>query len=276
MTTALLEQARSSLDAKARSVTDPRVTVGDRIVLVELTHPDHGRLAGVAHRPEGRRPGAWPTSGADLAALSTAAEPLSRAVGIATLNALSEPAMDWQEGDPMATLSEPGDVVATVGLFRPAFVTFDDVTVRVVERDPPDTIDAPPRTSVTLHSPSGCEQAFADADACFVTGSTLVYGGIGRYLAALSDAGVSPVVLIGATASHCPLPAFEAGVDIVAGACVDDLATVRTRVAAGACATDLHDTGLTKVYVTGRSHNPGVILERPGYRSDRTTGVRRS
>ena len=54
---------------------------------------------------------------------------------------------------------------------------------------------------------------------------------------------------VGATASHWPGPAFAAGVDVVAGARVDDPDRVRERVAAGDCGTDLHDTGVAKVYV---------------------------
>jgi hypothetical protein len=39
------------------------------------------------------------------------------------------------------------------------------------------------------------------------------------------------------------------GVDVVAGAAVDDAARARDAVRAGACGTDLHDAGVRKVYV---------------------------
>lgn len=270
----LLERVRTRLGDRAAQATDPRVTVGERVVFVALSHPDHGPLTGLAHRPPNVEPGIWPSLVTDLAGLSTAETPLSRAVGIATLNALSVPDLDWQVGDPMAALSPAVDVVATIGLFRPAFEKFDDVAVSVVERDPPATVDGPPDVTVTTHAPSACDDAFADADVCFVTGSTLVYGGIDRYLDALSAAGVSPVVLVGATASHWPTPAFEAGVDLVAGARVDDPDRVRTRVTAGDCGTDLHDHGVAKVYVAARPDLPGVTLDRTSDRNTRTPSPR--
>ncbi|WP_435348490.1 Rossmann-like domain-containing protein [Haloarchaeobius sp. HRN-SO-5] len=261
MTTDLLGRVHDRLRDPAAGATDPRVTVGDRALLVECRHPAHGRTAGLAHRPDGKPPDAWPASVAELAALSTGADdPLPRAVGIATLNALSAPDVDWRVGDPMAALSPDVDVVATVGLFRPALRKFHDVTVRVVERDPPATVDAPPGVTVTTYAPSDCAGAFADADVCFVTGSVLVYGGIDRYLAALADADVSPVVLVGATASHWPEPAFDAGVDLVAGARVTDPDGVREGVLAGDCGTDLHDDGVEKVYVTRGGEIPGLTL----------------
>jgi uncharacterized protein (DUF4213/DUF364 family) len=252
VTTQLLEAVRERLADRTERASDPRITVGDRVLLVEATDPEHGRLAGLAHRPRDGEAGsvreAQPV--ADLAARAVdGGSRLDRAVGIATLNALSAPEVGWQRGDPMAALSTAVDVVATVGLFRPAFRKFDDVTVRVVERVLPSSFDAPPGVSVETYSPDECERAFDGADVCFVTGSTLVYGGIDRYLSALAAADVSPVVLVGATASQVPDPAFVAGVDVVAGALVTDIERVRERVAAGDCGTDLHDAGVAKVYV---------------------------
>jgi uncharacterized protein (DUF4213/DUF364 family) len=234
--------------------TDPRLTVGERVLLVEFDHPEHGRLAGLAHRPDGDAARIEEESVTQLAGLATGTgTPVERAVGIATLNALSVPDIDWRTGDPMAALPEDADAVATVGLFKPAFGNFDDVHVRVVERDPPDSVETPPDVSVSIYSPGDCSAAFDGADGCFVTGSTLVYGGIGRYLSALSAAGIGPVVLIGATASHRPEPAFAAGVDIVAGARVSDVDRTRQRVAAGDCGPGLHDAGVEKVYAARSS-----------------------
>jgi hypothetical protein len=266
----LLAAVRDRLADRAATATSPRVTVGERVVLVDVTVDGDGngedggggdgegsgeRLAGVAHRPPGEPPAdGWPRSVralADLADGGSHDRLLARAVGIATLNALSAPDVDWLPGDPMAALSDEVEVVATVGLFRPAFRKFSDVSVRVVERDPPDpaTVDAPAGVTVSTTGPSGARRAFEGADVLFVTGSTLVYGGVDRYLAAAADAAVPATVLIGATASFLPEPAFEAGVDVLAGARVDDLAGVRERVVAGDCDTDLHDSGLTKGYV---------------------------
>jgi len=283
---ALLATVRDRLGDRAAAATDPRVTVGDRVVLVDCEHPGHGRVAGVAHRPAGSPPAPdWPSTVAGLAALAVDGAPdhgdrLARAVGITTLNALSAPDVDWLPGDPMAALSADVDVVATVGLFRPAFRKFDDVEVRVVERDPPAPadVDAPAGVRVTTFEPAAAERAFAGADVLFLTGSTLVYGGVDRYLAAAETAGVGLTVLIGATASFVPEPAFDAGVDLLAGARVADLAAVRERVAAGDCDTDLHDHGLEKGYVVapavveasrgGHGRLPGLTLPAEAVAND--------
>ncbi|MFC3477682.1 Rossmann-like domain-containing protein [Halobacterium litoreum] len=256
-----LARVADHLAERASEATDARVTVGERALLAELTHPESGRLAGLAHRPEGEMR-AWPTEPSELAALAAdATDPLSRAVGVAALNALSAPEMAWREGDPMASLSADVDVVATVGLFRPALRKFGAATVRVVERDPPESVEAPSGATVTTHAPGDCAAAFADADVCFLTGSALVYGGFDDYLGALETAGVSTVVLVGATASHWPEPAFERGVSVVAGARVVDPERVRERVLAGDCGTDLHDNGVQKVYVVGPEGAPGLAFD---------------
>lgn len=259
--TDLLDAVFDRLRDRAAAATDPRVTVGERVLLVEADDPagpDNGRLAGLAHRPPGDANFADWSSVARLARLATdSGNCLERAAGIATLNALSVPDVDWQTGDPMAALPTSVDVVATVGLFRPAFRKFDDVEVRVVERDPPGSVEAPAGVSVRTFRPEAASEAFDGADVCFVTGSTLIYGGIDRYLSTLAAAGVSPVVLVGATASHVPEPAFAAGVDVVAGALVTDVDRVRERVAAGDCGTDLHDAGVEKVYVADATGGDG-------------------
>jgi hypothetical protein len=265
MSDALVETVRDALADRARTADDPRVTVGDRVVLVECSHPAHGTLAGVAHRPDGAVDEVGPDADrrvVDLADEAAAAPhgSVARAVGLATLNALSAPDVAWLVGDPMAALSGDVDVVATVGLFRPAFRKFGDVAVRVVERDP-GTIDPaslPGAVPTTLFSPEEAATAFDGADVCFVTGSTLVYGGVDDYLAAAVD--VPLVVLIGATASLLPEPVFERGVDLLAGARVREPSRVRDRVVAGDCGTDLHDAGLQKVYCPATTTLPGVQL----------------
>jgi hypothetical protein len=88
----------------------------------------------------------------------------------------------------------------------------------------------------------------AGAEVVFVTGSALVYGGIEQYVSAAPDA--ATVVLIGATVSMRPEPLFDAGVDVVAGASVEDIDRVRTAVLAGACGTELHDRGVRKGFVS--------------------------
>jgi hypothetical protein len=266
VSSAILDRVATALEEPAATARNPRVTVGDGVVLVELDRPGRDRLAGLAHRPDGD-----PTSVGldvdaasvpDLADLATGGETyLGRAIGVATLNALSAPAVEWRVGDPMADLSTDVGTIGTVGLFGPALRKFDAVEVRVVERDPPGSVPAPDGVTVRLFEPDDCERAFAGVDLCFVTGSALVYGGLDRYLSVLSAAGVTPVVLVGATASHLPGPAVEAGVDVVAGVRVTDPDRVRIRVAAGDCATDLHEAGVEKVYVTGSDRLSGLGLD---------------
>jgi len=120
------------------------------------------------------------------------------------------------------------------------------VEVRVVERDPVGDVSTPPGVDVRTYRPAETAAAMAGADVVFVTGSTLVYGGTERCLAAAPED--AAVVLVGATASCVPEPLFAAGADAVAGASVDDPARVRDAVASGACGTDLHDRGVRKVY----------------------------
>jgi uncharacterized protein (DUF4213/DUF364 family) len=273
----ILDRVWAQLRGRAARASDPDVTLGRRALAVGVTDPSHGRLVGLAHRPAanspdgtdanalgeigvatdaGTTPAPSPGTSASVTTLANAATegatPLARAVGVATLNALSVPDLSWRVGDPMAAVTTDVDVVTTVGLFRPAFRKFGGVTVRVVEREPPapEAVRAPDDVTVETYEPDACVAAFTDADVCFLTGSTLVYGGIDRYLSALRKAGVAPVVLVGATASHLPDPAFEAGVDVVAGARIPQPVhdRVLARVRAGDCGTDLHDAGVEKVY----------------------------
>jgi hypothetical protein len=110
---ALLDAVFDRLRDRAVAATDPLVTVGERVLLVEVDHPDSGHLAGLAHRPPGDADLADRSSVVRLAALATdSGNRLERAAGIATLNALSVPDVDWQAGDPMAALPADVDVVA--------------------------------------------------------------------------------------------------------------------------------------------------------------------
>jgi uncharacterized protein (DUF4213/DUF364 family) len=245
-----------------------RVTVGDRVVFVELSAgadtPADAIRAGVAHRPAGDP---LPTDDRTLERLLRAVDPpagaesadkLTRALGVAAVNALSAPFLDWRVGDPMALLETDVDQITTVGLFRPAFRKFDDVTVRVIERDPIEDVPSRDGVGVETFTPEETAVAMADADVVFVTGSTFIYGGIDAYLdAAPADA---TVVVIGATASFLPEPLFDRGVDVVAGASVSDSDSVRDAVARGACGTDLHDAGLRKVY-TAATQPAGLRLD---------------
>jgi hypothetical protein len=221
-----------------------RITVGDAAVLVELSSG-----VGLAHRPPGTAPAvdgigverllAWATADADAASVR-------RALGLATLNALSVSRVAWRTGDPMALLDPAVDRVTTVGLFRPALRKFADVTVRVIEREPVGEVSAPAGVEVETFTPAETAAAMDGAEVVFLTGSAFVYGGAAAYLDAAPPS--ATLVVVGATASFLPAPLFAAGVDAVAGAAVDDPDRVRDAVRAGACGTDLHDAGVRKVY----------------------------
>jgi len=231
------------------TVAVDRLTVGERVVLVELTDGEDVS-AGVAHRPPGDPPA---TDDLDLERLLTAAaspadstDRVVRALGIAAANALSVPHIDWRTGDPMALLDADVDRITTVGLFVPAFRKFDGVEVRVIERDPVDDPPAPEGVRTETFTSEETAAAMSGADVVFVTGSAFIYGGVEPYLEAAPE--TATVVVLGATASFLPGPLFDRGVDVVAGASVADLESVRAAVADGACGTDLHDAGLRKVY----------------------------
>lgn len=244
-----LSRVVGSLRDRADASTLDRVTVGESTLLVEVSGPD-GATAGLAHRPAGPPP---TTEGLRVESLLTAVEASAtaaarpnRALGVATVNALSAPLVDWQTGDPMALVDDAVERIATVGLFAPAFRKFEDVTVRVVEREPVDDVAAPQSVAVRTYTPDEADAALADAEVVFVTGSAFVYGDVDHYLDA-APAGAT-VVVVGATASFLPGPLFDTGVDAVAGARVGDVSQARAAVERGACGTDLHDAGVEKVY----------------------------
>ncbi|WP_336022311.1 Rossmann-like domain-containing protein [Halobellus salinisoli] len=280
--TELLAAVRERLRPQATrtGASVDRITVGDRAVLVEL-RTDETTLAGLAHLPPGEPPNTANRTVESLLAGVTAdvggerttpadgnaAARSERALGTATMNALSAPLVDWRRGDPMALLSDDVGRIATVGLFTPAFRKFDDIEVRVIERERVDDVPDPAGVRVRTFTPADTASAMTGAEVVFVTGSTFIYGGIEAYLEAAPTS--ATVVVIGATASFLPEPLFAAGVDVVAGARVTDVAGVRTALREGACGTDLHDAGLTKVYVArendvARESQSGLLLgERP-------------
>lgn len=256
-TTPLLESIHRTVAERTPlvgAVVD-RVTVGDRLILVEL---DGGGAAGVAHRPDGildADPSSRPALDTAGWAFRSCDRP-RRAVGLATLNALSVGLIEWRAGDPFEALAGDVEAIATVGLFGPAFRKFGSVEVRVIEREPVDPPETPDGVSVSAYAPAEAETAMAGVDVVFVTGSSLIYGGTEAYLEAARR--VPDVVLIGATASFVPGPVFDAGATMLAGGRVTDADAIRGRVDAGECGTDLHGEGLEKVYVTRESSPSGI------------------
>ena len=274
-----LAVVRDRLRPHATEASVDRITVGERAVLVELRSEDQ-TMAGLAHLPTGEPPEtegrtvesllaeATTDVGGDDTVATEQAVLSERALGIATLNALSAPLVDWRRGDPMALLSDDVEQITTVGLFRPAFRKFEDVEVRVIERERIDHVPDPAGVRVRTFTPAAVEEAMADSEVVFITGSAFIYGGVEAYVEAAPPA--ATVVVIGATASFWPDPLFAAGVDAVAGAIVTDVADVRTALTDGACGTDLHESGLTKVYAA-RETPAGIRLDTIGGADSATT-----
>ncbi len=270
----VIERLRSRDALDDTSVAD--VTIGDAAVLVELTpSQDAGAEesirppdpAGLAYRPDGDPPDDEYRNRDPRGLLApiedaSPASSLDRAVAVATLNAVSAPFVGWRDGDPMALLDADVERVATVGLFRPAFRKFADVEVRVIERVPVDPFETSADVDVTLFPATEAAAAMAGCAVVFVTGSTLIYGGMETYLKAAPEDAI--VVVIGATASMLPDPLFDAGIDVVAGVEVTEPERVRRAVARGVCGTDLHDEGVRKGYVAPR--RPSGIRINPSGR----------
>lgn len=249
-TTAILRDTFSSL--QERGVPNPtveRIVTGDHVVLVSYTGPDGEELPGVVHAPGPPYPEIEGWTAAEVVNRAVEGDPTvqERALAVATLNALSVGHVDWASGDPMEALGPAVETVGMVGLFTPALGKFESVDIRVVERFPEDVsppADLPPGVSVDLFGPEEATTAFDDVSVIFITGSTLVYGGLGGYLRAAPDS--ATVVLIGSSSSFVPTVLFEAGVDVVAGAVVADIDAVIDAIRAGATVPELHRSGLEK------------------------------
>ena len=258
--------AGTLLTRRLESVPDPGLEVsavieGDELVMVET----EDGAAGVAMNPEPAIPSVTGHSAYDVARQgATATDVGTRAVGVAALNAIDPPAQTHAGLDPFRRLDPATDQVAMVGLFGPVLKHLDAAHVDVFERNPealsiPESLAA--GLDVSMHHPSAAGKRVPDAAVLFITGSTVVWGGIETYLqAARPD---QTVVVVGASASFGPQPLFEAGVSMVAGASVEDPAHVRRAITEGESEADLHDGGLEKWAVV----DPAVS-ELPGLRLD--------
>ncbi len=256
-THSILRDTHESL--QSRELPDPpveRVATGEELVYVSLGTNGDRALAGVSHAAGSDYPDVTGKRASTLVeqALDEDASLPDRALGVATLNALSAGRVDWESGDPMEQLGNRGATVGMVGLFSPALHKFRDVDIQVIERFPEDfdpPTDLPPGVTIDIHGPEDAASAFDGADVVFVTGSTLVYGGIGGYLDAAPD--TATLVALGATSSFVPERLFEAGFDIVGGVEVTDPAGIAAHAERGTPVADLHGNGLQKGIVTNGS-----------------------
>lgn len=172
--------------------------------------PPAGRLAGQD---------AW-----SLAAYAASDAPLDRAVGVASLNALSARALG--RGTPRgcnviagqdaldAAGVVPSDRVVLVGAFTPflKILKGNVADLRVVDKHPA----ALREDEASLwRSPAQALETIADASVVIISGSALVEGGLDSLLEAA--AGARQVVLAGPTASPWPPTFFARGVDVIGG-----------------------------------------------------------
>jgi uncharacterized protein (DUF4213/DUF364 family) len=246
---AWLEDLQGLLKSEPLTITDVRIGVFYTAVRLSSNHvgvaftprdlsdtvccprsaaaaPPAGRMAGQA---------AWP-----LAQYALSPVPLRRAVGVATLNALSALAMA-RRGVPGGKLlvgidaveaAEVGaeDRVAMVGAFIPFIKTLKGqvADLWVVDKHQ----HALKQDELSLWRPSHqATDVLSQASVVIITGSALVEGGIDELLSAASQA--RQIVLAGPTASPWPPPFFARGVHILAGIRVHDGAKLLQVVSEG-------------------------------------------
>ncbi|MFB6109317.1 MAG: Rossmann-like domain-containing protein [Halodesulfurarchaeum sp.] len=252
---------QSRIDAVQEAPAIEGVATGDELTMVVL---EDGR-AGVGTLPEGSVPDVAGESALAVARRGVeSVAPPERALGIAALNAIDAPETVRPGLDPFRSLDPAVERVAMVGLFGPVLSHLNAGHVDVFERDPESMAppaDLPNDIEVAIHPPGDAAEIVPESPVLFVTGSTLVYGGLGGYLdAARPD---QTVVVVGASASFTPDPLFEAGVDLVGGASVEDVDRLRTEIAAGRSEARLHEVGLNKwaVLDPGTTDLAGLHIE---------------
>jgi uncharacterized protein (DUF4213/DUF364 family) len=154
---------------------------------------------------------------------------LKRAIGVATLNALSHFLEDkaGAEGyvvtiDRDALDEVPigkGTKVVLAGAFEPYIRRLSkfEADFCVVERNPETLREA---DRVRYRAPESAREAFAAAEVAILTGSALVNHTMDELLGAIGKP--CRVVVAGPTASLFPLPLFKRGVDVVGGIRITD------------------------------------------------------
>jgi hypothetical protein len=244
------------------------LTVGESLVMVTSESGDGKRAAGIAPYPGGVVPDVIGESALEVARGGVETDELgARAVGIAALNTISAPVGSTVSADPFHLLESGVDRVCMIGLFGPVFSQIDSLHVDLLERNPDEMAvptDLPSDVEIALHPPEAASSVIPEASVLYVTGSTLVYGGLDRYRKYTSVD--QSVVVVGASTSFDPTALFDAGVPIVAGVSVVDVASVREGIAAGHCESKLHETGLQKVMAVDPDVDelPGLRLPEDG------------
>lgn len=183
---------------------------------------------------------------------------LRRAVGVATINALSASLMAEKDipGGRIVGNTDAldmvgfarGDTVVLVGAFTPFIKRLkDQVRLRVIDKHR----DALKGDELSLWvSPDGAAAALADADVVVITGSALVEGGMDDLLKL--SAGAREIVLAGPTASPWPEPFFARNVSVLGGIRVHDGPRFMRLVAEGG----------SGYFFTGSSEKIAVVKDR--------------
>ena len=197
--------------------------------------PEAGRLTGQD---------AW-----DLARQALSHNRLRRAVGLATLNALSACLMaecDIPGGHIVPNIDAldvahitDGDKVVLVGAFIPFIKKLRgrSVELKVIDKHP----NALKREELTLWvSPNSASEVLSEADVAIITGSALVEGGLEQLLELCRSS--HDIVLTGPTASFWPIPFFIRGVTAMAGIRVRDGERFMRLVAEGGSGYFFSDT----------------------------------
>ncbi len=165
---------------------------------------------------------------------------LRRAIGIATLNALSaclmaERAIPGGEILPKADALdmvkiEAPDKIVMVGAFIPFIQKLrkQGANLRIIDKHP----ESLKKDELSLWvSPDSIEEVLPQANIAIITGSALVEGGFDELLQLCSNAG--EIILAGPTASLWPEPFFSRGVTVLGGIKVNDAAGFMRLVAEG-------------------------------------------
>ena len=223
---------KGTLEGKDLKVKDVRISVFYTAVMLSTGH------VGVAFTPRGledtvccpRSASVMPESGRltgrsawELAEYSKSIGPLKRALGVATLNALSSLGLELQglrrgrvllDTDPVDVMGiDPDNVVVLIGAFTPYIRRFKERVEKlyIVEKNP----RALKRDELKFWKPAGeAGEALKEADVVLMSGSVLVEGGIDELL---GHARGSKVAIIGPTTPPWPEPFFDAGVYALGG-----------------------------------------------------------
>lgn len=149
--------------------------------------------------------------------LAFSKNPLEAAVGVATVNALSqillnrEPEKYQVSSDDILELIRPEDRVSMVGYFAPLVPKILKITEKLTVLEKKD-IKA---SKVRILPSEKAEEVLPNSDVIIISASTLVNGTFDTLLALRGKA--REVVLLGPSAPLCPSPFFERGVTAVMG-----------------------------------------------------------